>query len=104
MAKLKRLKKNEKFKAAVAKEQVTDRAWRQLNGFIAYADGIIERDGFEAIFDPNHENHKKWKREIVEQSIEYSNGLAVKSMPTVLEGSKDAPIRLIYRASSDKAE
>lgn len=97
----KRLTKNEKFKAVVAKEQVTDRAWRQLNGFISYADGIIERDGFEAIFDEEHPDFAKWKRGIVKQSLEYSNGLAVKSMPTVVAGDKEHPVRLVIRAAAD---
>jgi len=101
MHKNKRLTKSEKFKAAVAKEQVTDRAWRQLNGFIAYADGIISRDGFDAVFDPANEKYKLWKQRIVEQSLEYSKDLAVKSMPTVVEGNEEHPLRVVYRAATD---
>lgn len=93
------IRKNEKFKAAISKELVTQAAWRQLQGFISYADGIIQRDGFEAIFNEDHPSHAKWKKNIVKQSLEYSNGLAVKSMPTEITGKDDGPIRLIYEAA-----
>lgn len=83
------------------KVAVVDMAWKQLQGLIGYAQGLIDKNGFEKIFNESHPEHEKWKKALVNKSLEYAKDVAVKSMPTELTGDDGGPIRLLYRAAPD---
>lgn len=87
--------------ADTTKMKIVGKAWGQVQGFIDYANGIIKRDGYEAIFNDSHEKHAPWKKAVVTKSLDYCKDLSVKSMPTEVVGENGGPVRLIIRAASD---